>query len=127
MLTYNREREVYIGGPFPGSAWNFSEQLFFGTLLDDYLLAMKIYHGDLLDKALYAGPWSSLKFKFLWNIIRGTTWPTKYTALYVTFWKPKLRGQFSENLELWIYEFFFNSGDKISKENKLLNFWELKI
>ena len=44
------------------------------------------------------------------------TWPTKYTALYVTFWRPKLRGQFSENLVLWIYEFFFNFGDRISKE-----------
>ena len=43
-------------------------------------------------------------------------WPTKYTALYVTFWRPKLRGQFSENLELWIYEFLFNSGDRLSKK-----------
>ena len=51
-------------------------------------------------------------------------WPTKYTALYVTFWRPKLRGQFSENVELWIYEFLFNSCDRISKEKK---FWELKI
>ena len=34
----------------------FSKKLFFGTLLDVYLLIMKIYHGDLLDKALYAGP-----------------------------------------------------------------------
>ena len=29
-------------------------------------------------------------------------WPTKYT--YVTFEDEKLRGQFSENLVLWIYE-----------------------
>ena len=39
-------------------------------------------------------------------------WPTKYTALYVTFWRPKLRGQFSKNLVLWIYEFLFNSGER---------------
>ena len=27
-------------------------------------------------------------------------WPTKYTALCVTFWREKLRNQFSENLVL---------------------------
>ena len=32
-------------------------------------------------------------------------WPTKYTAVYVTFEGQKLRGQFSENLVLRIYEF----------------------
>ena len=31
-------------------------------------------------------------------------------------WRRKLRCQFSENLVLWIYEFLFNSGDRISKE-----------
>ena len=31
----------------------------------------------------------------------------KHTVIYVTFWSPKLRGQFSENLVLWIYEFLF--------------------
>ena len=54
-------------------------------------------------------------------------WPTKYTAVSVTFWRPKLRDQFSENLVLWIYEFFFNFGDGISKEKKLWKFRELKI
>ena len=34
---------------------------------------------------------------------------------YVTFEGQKLRGQFSKNLPLRIYEFFFNSGGKISK------------
>ena len=48
--------------------------------------------------------------------ILANPWPTKYTAVYVTFWRPKLRGQFSENLVLWIYEFLFNFGDGISKE-----------
>ena len=46
-------------------------------------------------------------------------WSTKYTALYVTFWRPKLRGQFSENLVLSIYKFLFNFGDRISEEKKL--------
>ena len=41
-----------------------------------------------------------------------------HTAVYDTFWKPKLRGQFSENLVLWIYEFIFNSSNRISKEEK---------
>ena len=31
----------------------------------------------------------------------------KHTVIYVTFWSPKLRRQFSENLVLWIYEFLF--------------------
>ena len=44
------------------------------------------------------------------------SWPTKYTAAYVTLWRPKLRRQFPENLVLWIYEFLFNFGDGISKE-----------
>ena len=54
-------------------------------------------------------------------------WPTKYTVLHVTFWRSKLRGQFSENLELRIYGFLFTSGDRISKEKKLWKFCELKI
>ena len=33
---------------------------------------------------------------------------------------PKLRGQFSENLVLWIYEFLFNFGDGISKRKKIM-------
>ena len=41
-------------------------------------------------------------------------------TVYVTFWRPKLRGQFSENLVLWIYEFLFNFGDGISKEKKIM-------
>ena len=51
---------------------------------------------------------------------RGAPWPTKYTTLYVTLWRSKLRGQFWENLELWIYDFLFNSGDKISKKKKIM-------
>ena len=51
-------------------------------------------------------------------------WPTKYIC---HIWRPKLRGQFSENLLLWIYEFLFNFGDKTFKEKKLQKFWELKI
>ena len=39
----------------------------------------------------------------------------------------KSRGQFSENLVLWINKFLFNFGDRISKEKKFWNFWELKI
>ena len=50
----------------------------------------------------------------------GKPWPTKYTALYVTFWRPKLRDQFSENLVLWIYEFLFNFCDRISNEKKIM-------
>ena len=53
-------------------------------------------------------------------------WPTKYTVVYVTFWRPKLRGQFSENLVLWIYEFLFNSADRISKEKEVWKFLESK-
>ena len=60
-----------------------------------------------------------LKATKLLNVYVERARPTKYMALYVTFWRPKLRGQFSENLELWIYEFIFNSGDRISKEKKL--------
>ena len=44
--------------------------------------------------------------------------PTKYTGLYVTFWRPKLRNQFSETLVLWIFELLFNFGDRISKKKK---------
>ena len=56
-------------------------------------------------------------------------WPTKYTAVYVTFWGPKLRGQFSENLVLWTDEFLSNFGDGISKEKNYESFenWKLKI
>ena len=46
------------------------------------------------------------------------SWPSKYTAVYVTFEGLILKGQFSENLVLWIYEFLFNSGDRILKEKK---------
>ena len=49
--------------------------------------------------------------------------PTKYTAVHVTFEGQKLRGQFSENLVLQIYEFLFNSGGK----KEWWKFWELKI
>ena len=51
-------------------------------------------------------------------------------ALYVTFWRPKLRVQFSENLELWIYEFLFNSGDRLFKKKKIYGSsenWKFKI
>ena len=41
-----------------------------------------------------------------------------YFKIHVIFLRPKLRGQFSENLELWIYEFLFNSVDRISNEKK---------
>ena len=33
-------------------------------------------------------------------------------------WWPKLRGQFSGNLVLQIYEFLFNSADNIANEKK---------
>ena len=56
----------------------------------------------------------------------GVPWPTKYTAIYFTFEGEKLRGQFSENLVLWIYEFLFYSGYRILKK-KLWKFWEFKI
>ena len=48
--------------------------------------------------------------------VLGPAWSTKNTAVYVTFWRPKLRGQFSETLVLRIYEFLLNFGDGISKE-----------
>ena len=56
-------------------------------------------------------------------------WLAKYTALYVAFWRPKLRGQFLENLELRIYEFLFNSGDRISNEKHYESSenWKFKI
>ena len=41
-------------------------------------------------------------------------------------WRPKLRGQFSENLVLWIYEFLFNSGDRISKEGRIIEIMRIK-
>ena len=47
-------------------------------------------------------------------------WPTKYTAIYATFEGQKLRGQYSENLVLWIYECPFNSGGKIFKEERIM-------
>ena len=53
-------------------------------------------------------------------------WPTKYTAVCVTFEGQKLRGQFSENLVLRIYEFLFNSGGKISKEKRLMKVLRIK-
>ena len=53
-------------------------------------------------------------------------WPTKYTAVYVTFEGQTLRGQFSENLVLRIYEFLFNSGGKISKEKRIMKVLRIK-
>ena len=45
------------------------------------------------------------------------------TRPYISdFQGQKLRDQFSENLMLSIYEFLFNSGDRISKEKKLRKF-----
>ena len=54
------------------------------------------------------------------------SWPTKDTAIYVTFEGQKLRGQFSENLMLRIYEFLFNSGGKISKEKRITKVVRIK-
>ena len=48
------------------------------------------------------------------------------TAVYVRFEGQKLRGQFSENLVLRIYEFLFNSGGKISKEKRLMKVLRIK-
>ena len=56
-----------------------------------------------------------------------SSWPTKYTAAYVTFEGQKLRGQFSENLVLRISEFLFNLVVKFPKKKELWKFWELKI
>ena len=53
-------------------------------------------------------------------------WPTKYIAVYVTFEGQTLRGQFSENLVLRIYEFLFNSGGKISKEKRIMKVLRIK-
>ena len=39
---------------------------------------------------------TSLYFGILWYWV--IPWPTKYTTIYFTFWRPKLRHQFSENL-----------------------------
>ena len=49
-------------------------------------------------------------------------------TVYVTFERQKLRGQFSKNLALRIYEFLFNSGSKISKEKRIMKvkLWKLK-
>ena len=41
-------------------------------------------------------------------------------------WRSKLRGQFSKNLVLWIYEFLFNSGDRISQEGKVMEALKIK-
>ena len=53
-------------------------------------------------------------------------WPTKYTAVHVTFEGQTLRAQFSENLVLRIYEFPFNSGGKISKEKRIMKVLRIK-
>ena len=45
--------------------------------------------------------------------------PTKYTAVHVTFEGQKLRGQFSENLVLQIYEFLLILVVKFSKKKEL--------
>ena len=58
---------------------------------------------------------------------RAKTWPTKDTAVYVTFEGQKLRGQFSENLVLRISEFLFNLVVKFPKKKELWKFWELKM
>ena len=47
----------------------------------------------------------------------------KYTAIYITLWRRKLRGQFSENLVLWIS---LHSGDRISKEKKIVKALRIK-
>ena len=39
---------------------------------------------------------------------------------------PKLRDKFSENLVLWIYEFLWNSGDRISKEKEVMEILRIK-
>ena len=39
---------------------------------------------------------------------------------------PKLRDKFSENLVLWIYEFLWNSGDRISKEKEAMKIMRIK-
>ena len=54
------------------------------------------------------------------------SWPTKYTAIYVTFEGQKLRGHFSENLVLRIYKFLFNSDGKISKEKRIMKVLRIK-
>ena len=53
-------------------------------------------------------------------------WPTKYTAVYVTIEGQKLRGQFSENVVLRIYESLFNSGGNISKEKRIMKVLRIK-
>ena len=47
------------------------------------------------------------------------SWPTKDTAIYVTFEGQKLIGQFSENLVLPISEFLFNLVVKFPKKKEL--------
>ena len=54
-------------------------------------------------------------------------WPTKDTAVYVTFEGQKLRGQFSENLSVTNFRISLWSGDKIPKKKELWKFWELKM
>ena len=46
-------------------------------------------------------------------------WPTKDTAVYVTFESQKLRGQFPENLVIRISEFLFNLVVKFPKKKEL--------
>ena len=41
--------------------------------------------------------------------------------------RPKLKGQFSENLVSWIYEFVFNSGDRTFTEKKIVEVQRAKI
>ena len=52
-------------------------------------------------------------------IVAVCTWPTKYTTIYITFEVRKLRGQFSENLVLQIYEFLLILVVKFSKKKEL--------
>ena len=52
-------------------------------------------------------------------IVAVCTWPTKYTTIYITFEVRELRGQFSENLVLQIYEFLLILVVKFSKKKEL--------
>ena len=54
-------------------------------------------------------------------------WPTKDTAVYVTFEGQKLRGQFSENLCYEFTNFSLILVVKFPKKKNLWKFWELKI
>ena len=57
---------------------------------------------------------------------RAKTWPTKDTAVYVTFEGQNLRGQFSENLSVTNFRISLWSGDKISKEKRIMKILRIK-